>query len=181
MSDITLIPGYQFQPTWEQRLIARAAEGDRKALEALVRRYNDRVYSIALTFTRNPEAAQDLTQEAWVRVLRSLGSFRGDCRFSTWMYRIIFNLFLNQRRKSAREVLTESEPTARRASTEQRLTLQEAVRELPLAFREVVALRYVGDLSYKEIAEVLDVPLGTVQSRLKRGLNRLQKLLREKP
>ena len=182
MSDIALIPPLA-QRVEEEELIRSAAAGDRKALEKLVRRYNDRVYSIALTFTRNPERAQDLTQEAWLRILRSLDSFRGDCRFSTWMYRVTFNLFLNQKRKQDREVLPPrmEEPRARRCRPDQRLTLQEAVRSLPMPFREVVALRYIGDLSYKEMAAVLEIPLGTVQSRLKRGLKKLNKILGGQP
>lgn len=162
-------------------LIARAIAGERQAIEELVAYYQDTIYSIAMTFTRNPHRAEDLAQEAWIRIIRGLPSFRADSRFTTWVYRVTMNTFLNSTRKKREELEADErvfEDVARPfPSLETTMAVQDAVRSLPGEFRAVVALRFVADLSYKEIAQVLDVPLGTVQSRLKRGLARLAEVL----
>ena len=140
---------------------------------------------MALSFTKNPHQAEDLAQEAWIKILRGLPKFRQDSKFSTWMYRVTMNTFLNANRAAKREqeivgVLDAEELEAESAApvtasilVETTLDVQEAVRGLSTEFRAVVLLRYVADLSYKEIASVLELPLGTVQSRLKRGLGKL--------
>ncbi|MGE0492529.1 MAG: RNA polymerase sigma factor [Vulcanimicrobiota bacterium] len=166
-------------------LIARACSGEAGAIEELVEYYQDTIYSIAMTFTRNPHRAEDLAQDAWIRIIRGLSTFKQDSRFTTWVYRITMNTFLNSTRKrelnldADERVLEEPRGDEGRgqAMLDTSLAVQEAVRELPDEFRAVVALRFAADLSYKEIAQVLDVPLGTVQSRLKRGLTRLAERL----
>lgn len=164
-------------------LIARASQGDGASIERLVELYQDTIYSIAMTFTRNPHRAEDLAQEAWIKVIRGLPKFKGGSRFSTWLYRITMNTFLNSTRK--KQAILEGElesvphPSESLQQVETTLSVHDAVRSLPAEFRAVVVLRYVADLSYKEIAQVLEVPLGTVQSRLKRGLSRLEPLLAE--
>lgn len=162
----------------EDELLARAGAGEGPAVEELVRRYQDTVYSMALSFTRDPHRAEDLAQEAWIRALRGLPGFRGQARFSTWLYRVIMNTFLNSREKPPGQEVEVADQGLDRV--ESALAVQQAVRALPEEFRAVVVLRYTADLSYKEIAEVLGVPLGTVQSRLKRALERLARALDEK-
>ena len=161
-------------------LLKRAQEGDSLAIERLIELYQDTIFSMALSFTRNPHQAEDLAQEAWIKILRGLPSFRQESKFSTWMYRVTMNTFLNANRavKREQEIMgtletSEVEPEHVGVRVETALDVQEAVRELSIDFRSVVLLRYVADLSYKEIASVLDLPLGTVQSRLKRGLEKL--------
>lgn len=164
-------------------LIERACEGDGGAIEALVELYQDTIYSMAMTFTKNPHRAEDLAQEAWIRILKGLSGFRAGSRFSTWVYRVTMNTFLNSKRRKQLLVEAEVEELEQPsrvnslARVDTAVTVQDAVRSLPHEFRAVVALRFVADLSYKEIAQVLDVPLGTVQSRLKRGLERLEQAL----
>lgn len=166
-------------PTAEALLLRRAAAGERAAVEELVERYQDSLYSIALTFTRDEYQAEDLAQEAWIRILRALPSFRAECRFSTWVYRICMNVYLNQRpnREDADPEQLErqgrSDPAL--ARLESTLAVVQSVRRLAPEFRAVVALRYIADLSYQEIATALELPLGTVQSRLKRGIDFLKK------
>lgn len=165
-------------------LLKRAQEGDPTATERLIELYQDTIYSMALSFTRNPHQAEDLAQEAWIKILRGLPKFRQDSKFSTWMYRVTMNTFLNATRavKREQEVVGALEPPKLEAENEDvrvetALDVQDAVRELATEFRSVVLLRYVADLSYKEIASVLELPLGTVQSRLKRGLEKLGRQL----
>lgn len=165
-------------------LLKRAQAGEAEATERLIELYQDTIYSMALSFTRNQHQAEDLAQEAWIRILRGLPQFRHDSKFSTWLYRITMNSFLNANRAVKREqevvgTLPAQEGNAVNAEArlEAALDLQQAVRSLPEDFRSVVLLRYVADLSYKEVASVLEVPLGTVQSRLRRALDKLAEQL----
>ncbi len=162
-------------------LLKRAQAGDTEAVERLIELYQDSIYAMAISFTRNQHQAEDLAQEAWIRVLRGLPKFRHDSKFSTWLYRVTMNTFLNAYRASKREqevvghltVVDSERLPSEGGRVETHLDVQSAVRDLPIEFRSVVLLRFVADLSYKEIAAVLDVPLGTVQSRLNRALDKL--------
>lgn len=158
-------------------LLVRAQQGDAASVERLIELYQDTIYSMAVSFTRDPHQAEDLAQDAWIKILRGLPSFRLESKFSTWLYRITMNTFLNATRavKREQEVVGSLTPESEAPDPklESALDIHEAVRSLPEEFRSVVLLRYVADLSYKEIAVVLDLPLGTVQSRLKRALDKL--------
>lgn len=162
----------------EAALLERARAGDRAAVERLVELYQDSIYSIAMTFTRDPHQAEDLAQEAWIRILKGLSGFRGEARFTTWMYRVVMNTFLNAQRP--REAAFDEAPAQRDelGRRETGLMVQQAVRALSEEFRAVICLRFIADLSYSEIAAALQIPLGTVQSRLSRGLERLAAELR---
>ncbi|MEW6280793.1 MAG: sigma-70 family RNA polymerase sigma factor [Candidatus Eremiobacterota bacterium] len=159
----------------DTELIELARAGDRRAVEQLIERYQDSIYSIAMTFTRDPHRAEDLAQEAWIRILKGLAGFRGEARFTTWMYRVVMNTFLSSSRPAevplSREAPAADESEVSRLETS--LAVQQAVAELPEEYRAVVALRFIADLPYQEIAAALNVPLGTVQSRLNRALTRL--------
>lgn len=162
-------------------LLLRAQQGEAAATERLIELYQDIIFSMAVSFTRNPHQAEDLAQDAWIKILRGLPKFRHDSKFSTWLYRITMNTFLNSTRAVRREaevmgsLLPESEVPEFRL--ESNLDVHQAVRDLPEEFRSVVVLRYVADLSYKEIANVMELPLGTVQSRLRRALDKLESSL----
>lgn len=161
-------------------LLKRAQNGEELAVERLIELYQDTIYSMAVSFTRNPHQAEDLAQEAWIKILRGLPKFRHDSKFSTWLYRVTMNTFLNANRAAKREQevvgslkSTENSTGDEGSRVETALDVQEALRSLPAEFRSVVLLRYVADLSYKEVAIVLELPLGTVQSRLRRALDKL--------
>ena len=161
-------------------LLKRAQAGDNAAIERLIELYQDTIYSMAVSFTKNPHQAEDLAQEAWIKILRGLPKFRHDSKFSTWLYRVTMNTFLNANRAVKREqevvgnLKSSEDGTSDEGSrVETALDVQEALRTLPAEFRSVVLLRYVADLSYKEVATVLELPLGTVQSRLRRALDKL--------
>jgi RNA polymerase sigma-70 factor, ECF subfamily len=173
-------------------LVERAREGDVAAFEKLIGKYQSKVYTFAFAFTGSPDLAQDLAQEALVKVYRSLGSFRFQSAFSTWLYSIVKNTYLDSvksragRERALEEPLTEREvaelhdcATAeeRLLAKESRHTLMRALRQVPVAYRTVVALADVQGLGYEEIAGALGVPVGTVKSRLKRGRDALKDVL----
>lgn len=173
----------------ETLLLARCRSGDREAQEELVRRYQARTYRLAYNLLGNAEEALDACQEALLAMLRSLPSFRREASFHTWQRRITINVCLMQRRRlqlttrvinsfaagNAEKFLQSPDPEASALSREIQNAVREHLRRLPTEFRAVVALREMEGLSYDEIAAALQIPLGTVQSRLARG----RKLLRE--
>ena len=154
--------------------------------EEIVREHSARVYRLAYRLTGNPHDAEDLTQEVFVRVFRSLHTYTPD-NFPGWLHRITTNLFLDKARRRSRlrfdalgddavERLSVSAPSSDRDLTDAMFDadIEQALAELPEEFRAAVVLCDVEGLSYDEIAEVLDVKLGTVRSRIHRG----RKLLR---
>jgi RNA polymerase sigma-70 factor, ECF subfamily len=173
-------------------LVGRALEGDVVAFEELVGHYQRKVYTFALALSGDPEQAKDLSQDALVKVYRSLGSYRFQSSFSTWLYSVVRNTFLDERRsKLARErsidhssagALEEELDSA--VGAEESLLREEARRELlsalhqvPEPFREVVFLTDLQGLAYDETAKVLSVRVGTVKSRLSRGREALRAIL----
>ncbi|MCH8273777.1 MAG: sigma-70 family RNA polymerase sigma factor [Armatimonadetes bacterium] len=179
----------------DARLVERCQRGDREALDQLVRRYRATAYKFALRLTGDPDSAADLTAEAFVRVFMKIGRFRRESRFSTWLYRILTNCFLDlckrervRRHQSIEELVrTEESDVGRQYSAaedspqvdvekaERNRLLQEAILHLPEYQRAMIVMFHVQMLSYEEIAETLDMPLGTVKSRL----NRARLMLRE--
>lgn len=173
-------------------LVERAREGDVAAFEKLIGKYQTKVYTFAFAFTGSPDFAQDLAQEALVKVYKSLASFRFQSAFSTWLYSIVKNTYLDAiksragRERALEDPLTEREvaelhdlTTAeeRLLAKESRRTVLRALRQVPVAYRTVVALADVQGLGYEEIAGALGVPVGTVKSRLKRGRDALKDVL----
>lgn len=181
----------------EKRLIEEARKGDARAFGALVRHYERQVFGIARGITRQNEDAWDVTQEAFLRAYRGLGSFKGDSSFYTWLYRITVNLALDclQKRGRMRQCSFEDEPNLDdqaldwdgvqlHAPSLDHLDRQElakmlaaAVESLSPVQRAVITLREVDELSYKEIAEVMNCNIGTVMSRLFHARLNLQKQL----
>jgi RNA polymerase sigma-70 factor (ECF subfamily) len=179
-----------------ESLVERAQSGDREALAQLVERHQTRVYSLALAISRNPTDAADLTQETFVRLIKSLSTFRGDgATFSTWLHRMTVNVCLDAMRRKSRtpfsiEAYDQDEPQ-REMSSEDRWTEPEwraewhesanevraALAELPLQQRVALTLHYFQDRSYEQIASVMDLPMNTVKSHLLRGKQRMARLL----
>ena len=179
----------------DQRLIERCLGGEEAAWEDLVRVHTRRVYAICYRFTGSDSGAQDLTQEVFLRVFRSLKSFRaGEGSFTVWLARLTRNLLIDHYRRTRLERVTESiegqlpmleERTAMSARTEGLVAgreasdlLQGALQKLSPELRETVILRDLEELEYREIAQVLNVPEGTVKSRLNRGRAELARILR---
>lgn len=176
----------------EAAIINAVLDGDVNAYEILVREYEKNVYNLALRMTGNSEDAYDMSQEAFIKAYNSLSSFRGDSKFSVWLYRIVSNVcldFLRSRNRKATVSLSvendEGEETeldiADEASSPQALLdrslTRDAVRRglqaLPPDHREILLLREIQGLSYDEIAETLDLEVGTVKSRIFRARKKL--------
>ncbi|MCG0240062.1 MAG: sigma-70 family RNA polymerase sigma factor [Firmicutes bacterium] len=187
-------------PSEEAKLVERARQGDVDAFEALIIQYERKVYNLAYRLTGNPEDASDLAQEAFVRVYQSLGDFRGDSSFATWLYRIVANACRDELRRRQRQRTVSLEVTVENEDGEmvrqyadegegpdqtlERVELQRLVREtlatLDEDHRQILILRDFQDLSYQDIADLLNLSLGTVKSRINRARHALKvKLARE--
>src|SRR5262245_61459575 len=163
----------------ERELILRAKEGSRDAFRLLVERHMKGAYDIAHHFLGEHEDAQDVAQEAFVRVHRSLASFRGDAVFGTWLYRIVTNLSMNRLRQKKSRAKFEvrvtgetNEPAHQGGPDHDRPDLtghiERALHELPTLQRAVVMLRHLNGLSTREVSSILNCTEGTVKVHLHR-------------
>jgi RNA polymerase sigma-70 factor (ECF subfamily) len=179
----------------DAQLVVRCLEGEDAAWESLVGTHARRVYSICYRFTGKDAEAQDLTQEVFLRVFRNLSSFRaGEGSFAVWLGRLTRNLLIDHYRRTRNERMTDSiedqmphleEKGAAISRTEGLLAGREAsevlragLEKLSPELRETVILRDIEELDYREIAQVLQVPEGTVKSRLNRGRAELARILK---
>jgi RNA polymerase sigma-70 factor, ECF subfamily len=173
----------------EKRLIQRARGGDTEAMGHLIHRYQKHVYNLAYRLCGHYDDANDIAQEAFLRVFHSLNHFRGEANFSTWLYRIVTNVFLDERKKqrvrshnSLEEYIELEDSTVARQiedpspGPEEAVTAKErsdvigaAVLSLPETQRVMIVLYHFQERSYEEIAEIMDMPIGTVKSRLNRA------------
>jgi len=166
----------------DERLMERVAEGDDAALEKLMRRYHGPLFSfIGRATEADPE---DIYQETWIRVVRSRGRFDTRRKFSTWLFGICLNLCRDAHRRTAARPetvgLDGSRSMARNgaaAEVEKRVFLEKGLSALAPEDRELLALRYYREMTEKETAEVLGVPVGTVKSRTNRIIRRLGEIL----
>jgi RNA polymerase sigma-70 factor (ECF subfamily) len=170
----------------EQSLVKRIQSGDRAAFEQLMDAYETRVYRLALRFTGNAADAEDVTLEVFHGVYRSIGRFRGGSSLGTWIYRIAMNHCLEFRRKRRLDTEPYDETTSVatgnwRHDPEQSATRAElsqhveaAINSLSPLHRDVVVLHELQGLTYSEVAETLNVPVGTVKSRLSNAFRRLR-------
>jgi RNA polymerase sigma-70 factor (ECF subfamily) len=175
----------------EQDLVARHRYGDPAAFEELYGQYAAMVYNMSLRSSGDPVLAEDLSQEVFLRIYRSLARFRGNSSLKTWIYRVCINHCRSRlgRRARLRKVevpeaslehaLADSAPGPEETAVQgdERRLLRTALPRIDAVFRESVILRDIEGLSYSEIAEVLGVPVGTVRSRIARGRDQLRALL----
>lgn len=182
------------QQTDDLELIEAARSGDRYALDQLLRRHYDRIHAVTRRIAGATRDGDDATQEALIKIVRALPHFDGRSSFGTWAYRIATNAALDELRKRKRRPalhavrdddsgeiqLQPVDEMAERAidSIADRLAIDDALGALPEDFRLAVVLRDVGDLDYSEIADVLEIPVGTVKSRIARGRKLLTDELR---
>jgi len=168
-------------------LARRVADDDRRAVDALLRDHYDRLYAVCRRLTGNDADAADATQETLLAVVRGLRGFDGRSRFSTWSYRIAVNASLDELRRRRRRPEPTAEPfldaprsggaDAAGEASDRRLDIDAALTRLPPEFRAAVVLRDLCGLDYAEIASVLEIPPGTVRSRIARGRSLLVPLL----
>lgn len=178
----------------EQELIMQAQSGDQAAFAQLVERYQKTVYHQALRLLSNPEDAADITQEVFLKVWRTLPSFRGESSFSTWLYRLTDNAAIDllRREKKRRDtpslddedtdwqsVLsdTSASPHELAARNELQAAVRDGLSKLSDDHRRVLILREINGLSYEEIGAILDLSAGTVKSRISRARLALAKIL----
>ena len=175
----------------DRDLIERCQAGHDSAFEDLVRRHQGRAVNVAWQLLGNREDALEVAQDAFVRVYRTLDGFRGDCEFTTWLYRIVVNLAHNKHRWWRRRGRAQTEtldgdrqfaaptvpPDAAAVQNEFSRRLSEKIAALPVSFRDILVLRNVEGLSYEEIAAVLECSLGTVKSRIARAREALRVIM----
>ncbi len=189
--------GVRPEPDSDDELVKRIRAGDSSAFPQLVERYQRRVLQLALTFVRNEHDAQEVVQDAFLRVHLGLGGFRGTSSFYTWLYRIVVNLAIDAKRRPYRQRIgwesiaecvndsrsfelpriTNSDPheAMNRVELEQRIS--SALKHLAPYHRAVILMREVDGMSYQEMAEFLHISKGTVMSRLFHARRRLQRTL----
>ncbi|MCC6202421.1 MAG: RNA polymerase sigma factor RpoE [Gammaproteobacteria bacterium] len=172
----------------DQTLVERVQQGDKRAFDLLVLKYQHRIIKLIMRYVRDPSEAMDVAQDAFIKAYRALPSFRGDSAFYTWMYRIAINTAKNHLVAAGRRPLTAElenadgeqldldligSDTANPENlllTEQiKSNLLEVVEQLPEDLRTAITLREVEGLSYEEIAAAMDCPVGTVRSRIFRA------------
>ncbi len=181
----------------EVQIIRQCQAGDTNSFDVLVEEHYTRVYNTALRMLSDPDRAADATQAAFVRAFRSLESFRGDSSFSTWLYRITANVCLDELRNRPQEPVSLTfvsnedeeleersipdnctEPAARVVRDERQRVVHQAIQQLSTEYRVVLVLYDLEGCSYKDTAQILGIPVGTVKSRLNRARSALKEVLR---
>ena len=180
----------------DTELVVRALSGREDGFEELVRRYQRPIVAYVYRMVGDYDAALDLAQEVFIKVYNSLGRYRPEFKFSTWIYRIAHNAAIDHLRRQGASRTEEMEVTGEGGSTfekplasksltpeqetergERRAEIEEVVAQLSPAYRELIVLRHSHDLSYDEIAEVTGLPLGTVKNRIFRAREAMRELL----
>jgi RNA polymerase sigma-70 factor, ECF subfamily len=184
----------------DRELVERVVAGDHRAFRRLVEKYQRKVYNIAFGILRNPDGAMDIAQDAFVKVYKHLPNFKGDAAFYTWLYRIVVNLCIDKKRRASRAKEVDYDDTLAHATdglhdgpmlatthldapdralarSELREHMEEALEALSESHRAILLMREVEGLSYEELSEALDIPKGTVMSRLFHARKNFQKAL----
>ena len=177
----------------EHNLVQRAQNGDEQAFASLFELHKKRVYSVCLLMTKDVAEAEDLTQEAFLQVFRTIRTFRGDAAFSTWLYRIAVNIVLMKiRRQKSKRVLSLSEPISSEspslshdiptrdpqlAGAVDRIALLRAIEALPEGCRKIFTLHEVEGYQHHEIAKLLDCSIGNSKSQLHKAKLKMRDLL----
>ena len=175
-------------------LVQRAKENDLEAFEEIIKLYEKKVYNLALRYMKNHDDALDVAQEVFIQVYNNLSMFRGEAQFSTWIYRITYNSCVDMLRKQTKTKKniaisiddekfyeTQKDKQLLEEEYEKKETLEfvlKAIDTLPKEQRDVVILRYIKDLSYAQIGEILDIAEGTVKSRLNRARWRIKEIVK---
>lgn len=174
----------------DSRLVHGALSGNQSDFEELVRKYEKLIYNAAYQLTSSSDDAFDVSQDTFIKAYRSLGSFRGDCKFSTWLYKICQNAARDHLRSKTRNQTVSltvpdeddqsaqldvedddpaSDPEQQLERLERRQAVRDAIAQLSDDHREIIILRDIDGLSYEDISEMLDLEIGTVKSRINRA------------
>ncbi len=176
----------------EKELIRKILKGEKELFSLFIREYENQIYSLCISIVKNREEAIDLVQDTFYLAFKNLSSFKGNSKFSTWLYRIAYNLSISRvRRKNnllsldsvfedGKEVDIEDETSDIWLSIDEeeiKRMIEEGMKKLKPWERAIIELRDIKNLNYDEIAEVLGIPMGTVKSRLNRARNHLKKII----
>jgi RNA polymerase sigma-70 factor (ECF subfamily) len=185
----------QAQPVPQSQLVARAQRGDEQAFEMLFNKYKHRVYCLCLRMTRNPEQAEDLSQDAFLQLFRRISTFRGESAFSTWLHRLAVNVVLMHLRKKQLPLVPidsgdagQEEPVRheygiddpRLTGAIDRIRIAQALSQLPKGYRTTFLFHDVHGYEHYEIAELRDCSVGNSKSQLHKARRKLRALLSEK-
>ena len=175
---------------FDEELVQECLSGKQEAFEVLVKRYEKQIFSLAFRLCGNYDEAADLAQDAFIQVYKALPKYDNSRRFFPWLYRVAHNVCINGMQKRPKPAVPiedlagvvsredgADQPEVQYANLEMRQTIYQVMVDLPEQFREAVILRYVEELSYKEIATRLDLPVSTIETRLYRGRQLLQEKL----
>jgi len=164
-------------------LVTRTKKGEITAFDELVRRNERVVYNLSYRFMRDPNLAEDMAQEAFLKAFRLLKGFRGDCSFSTWLYRVTCSVCLTElnRRKKRNEVeLVPSHADRATSSLDYNDTheiVRRCVTKLPERYASIVTMYYLEEISYEEIADTMNIPMGTLKTWMHRARHQLKKIV----
>lgn len=166
----------------ESALILELKQNNPEVVDQVVERFSKPLFAFIMRMIDDQATAEDIFQDTWIRVIRNIGSFRGDCRFSTWLFQIALNLCRNQMRRKARRSFVGIEEASNLADDPgvdgikilQAQKVRRLVASLPPKMREVIVLRYYHNKTDVEIAEVTGLPPGTVKSRIHRATELLR-------
>ena len=181
------------------QLIKQALEGDQKAYEMLLKRYENGIYNMIYQMVKNREETRDLVQETFIKAFRSLESYNDTYAFSTWLYKIAFNNCIDSIRKKKLKTFPLDKPIQLKEGqvhqeihddtlspekkyifSESKNIIQNTIESLPEKYRSVILLRHNEERSYEEISEILNIPIGTVKARIFRAREMLKIKLKEK-
>jgi RNA polymerase sigma-70 factor (ECF subfamily) len=171
----------------EVSLLRASLEGETEAWGEIISRYKDAVFGLCLGFLRNRADAEDITHDAFIRAYVNLRRYNLDKRFSTWLFTIAANLCRNRLRYRRNHPVAElpdqirggKDPASIVARDDRHAEVREALTRLPYGYRAPLVLRFYNDLAYREIAEILSIPEGTVKTRIHRGKNMLRQRMEE--
>lgn len=176
-------------PDDEINLIHRAQKGDVPAFEKLIENYQQKIFNFAYSLTGNVETAKDITQQALIKAFLSISKFRGNSSFTTWLYRIINNVFQDELRRPYYKYETLNplsyspspsySPEEFLENKEKQILIQKTIKSLPLDLATIIILKDIQGFSYEEIKEIVRIPLGTVKSRLFRAREILRERLKD--
>lgn len=183
----------------DEQLVKRSLQGDNEAFDQLVVKYQNKIYALAYRYMGSEEDAYDMTQDTFIKAYRSLRSFKGDASFGTWLYRVATNVCLDELRRRKRRIvalsldeplatrdgdemekeIADSSPTADILYEQKELSryIQDLLNEMKPDHKSTIILRDIMELTYEEIAQVLNCNVGTVKSRLSRARDALRKKL----
>ncbi len=177
----------------DQVLIKKTLKGEKRAFEALMRKYEKKIFSFVIRMVRNEETAIDLTQDFFIKVFTVLDKYNFEYKFSTWAYRICYNQVIDHIRKNQGQVhsldddsisskdMLNSENVSRQdgfrnlSQQETRIYIWRVVENIPPKFRELILLRYIQELKYEEIAQITELPVGTIKNRIFKAKELLKK------